>query len=172
MRDASLQPLPEVETPIWRGPSRCVDNNENVQFEGESAQLIGIRNRLHNKDIQVTSLNSTLFREKKVPFLSRGDRVTNTISTTRSTSSLPRLVKSVSSKSLCICDILSFCTSAFKSKCNSSTSVGDIRIQVAPASSDLIALFAAMPLSPTIKCTCCVQSTEVKSGTGISTAVF
>jgi hypothetical protein len=31
MREASLQPLPFVVTPIWRGPSVCVERRENEQ---------------------------------------------------------------------------------------------------------------------------------------------
>ena len=46
--------FPDVETPICRGPSRCVERRENVQFVGESAQLMGIRNRLHSDEIQFT----------------------------------------------------------------------------------------------------------------------
>jgi hypothetical protein len=48
--------LPEVETPICKGPSRWVDRSENVQFVGESAQLTGILNRLHSDDIRLTDV--------------------------------------------------------------------------------------------------------------------
>ena len=48
IREESLQPLPLVVTPIWRGPSVCVARRENVQSEGASATLTGIRFRLQS----------------------------------------------------------------------------------------------------------------------------
>ena len=62
IREASLQPFPEVETPICNGPSRWVERRENVQFLGESAQLTGIRRRLHNEEIRWTTVVSLLIQ--------------------------------------------------------------------------------------------------------------
>lgn len=69
IREASLHPylsvfsrlsgaFPDVDTPICNGPSRWVERRENVQFAGESAQLTGIRNLLHNDAIQFTGYQS------------------------------------------------------------------------------------------------------------------
>jgi hypothetical protein len=49
--------FPEVDTPICNGPSRWVERSENVQFVGESAQLMGILNRLHSDEIQFTAVS-------------------------------------------------------------------------------------------------------------------
>jgi hypothetical protein len=49
--------FPDVDTPICKGPSRCVERSENVQFVGESAQLMGILNRLHSDEIQITAIS-------------------------------------------------------------------------------------------------------------------
>lgn len=46
MREESLQPLPLVVMPIWRGPSVCVERRENVQSVGASTTLMGTRDRL------------------------------------------------------------------------------------------------------------------------------
>jgi len=43
MRAESLQPRPEVVTPIWRGPSVWVLRRVKVQRPGASATLTGIR---------------------------------------------------------------------------------------------------------------------------------
>ena len=48
IREESLQPLPLVVTPIWRGPSVCVERRLNVQSEGASDTLTGIRFRLQS----------------------------------------------------------------------------------------------------------------------------
>jgi hypothetical protein len=57
MEPRTMKTFPEVETPICNGPSRCVERSENVQFIGESAQLTGILNRLHNEEIQFTAIS-------------------------------------------------------------------------------------------------------------------
>jgi hypothetical protein len=51
IREESLQPLPLVVTPIWRGPSVCVARRENVQSEGASATLTGILSRLQSLEM-------------------------------------------------------------------------------------------------------------------------
>ena len=51
IREESLQPRPLVVTPIWRGPSVCVLRRLNVQSEGESATLTGMRFRWQSLDI-------------------------------------------------------------------------------------------------------------------------
>jgi hypothetical protein len=48
IREESLQPLPLVVTPIWRGPSVWVARREKVQSAGASATLTGIRFRLQS----------------------------------------------------------------------------------------------------------------------------
>ena len=53
IREESLQPRPLVVTPIWRGPSLCVERRENVQSEGASATLTGIRFRLQSWEMCV-----------------------------------------------------------------------------------------------------------------------
>jgi len=53
MREESLQPLPEVVTPICRGPSEYVDNIVKVDKLDASATLTGIRSLLHSVDIRV-----------------------------------------------------------------------------------------------------------------------
>ena len=136
-----------------------------MQCDGESAQLIGIRNRLQRVDIELTSIspNTGVF----LPLLSEGDKVTNTISTTRSTSGRPRVFKSSSSKFRCICAKFLSSTNRRKSKWSSSGRVGERRVQAAPASRDRATRFAAMPLSPMTRWTCPVQSTDVSNGTDI-----
>ena len=104
---------------------------------------------------------------KDLPCLSRGERVTNTISTTQSTSIRPNVFKSSSWNCLGTCVIFAFSIKSFKLKSNSWTFLGDSRKQVAPASNDRVARFAAIPLSPTIRWTWCVQSSDVKRGTGM-----
>ncbi len=51
IREESLQPLPLVVTPIWRGPSVCVERRLNVQSKGASATLTGMRFRLQNLEM-------------------------------------------------------------------------------------------------------------------------
>jgi hypothetical protein len=51
IREESLQPRPLVVTPIWRGPSVCVERRLNVQREGASDTLTGIRFRLQSWEI-------------------------------------------------------------------------------------------------------------------------
>jgi hypothetical protein len=46
IREESLQPRPLVVTPIWRGPSVCVERRLKVQRAGASDTLTGIRLRL------------------------------------------------------------------------------------------------------------------------------
>lgn len=46
MREESLQPLPLVVMPIWRGPSVWVERREKVQRDGASTMLMGTRLRL------------------------------------------------------------------------------------------------------------------------------
>ena len=53
MREASLQPRPFVVTPIWRGPSVCVERRVKVQRDGESTTLTGIRLRRHSWEMCV-----------------------------------------------------------------------------------------------------------------------
>lgn len=48
IREESLQPRPLVVTPIWRGPSVCVESRLKVQSEGASDTLTGIRFRLQS----------------------------------------------------------------------------------------------------------------------------
>lgn len=67
-----------------------------MQFDGASAQLTGIRNRLQREEIKLTSISRTT--AVVLPLLSVGDKVTNTMSTTRSTSGRPSVFKSSSSK--------------------------------------------------------------------------
>ncbi len=59
IREASLQPFPEVVMPIWSGPSVCVERRVKVQRFGASATLTGIRSLRHSVDICVpgTSVN-------------------------------------------------------------------------------------------------------------------
>lgn len=45
IREASLQPLPEVVIPICKGPSEYVESSEKVQRFGISVTLTGIRKR-------------------------------------------------------------------------------------------------------------------------------
>lgn len=51
MREASLQPLPDVVIPICKGPSECVERSVKVQRSGASVTLTGIRSCLHKLDI-------------------------------------------------------------------------------------------------------------------------
>lgn len=51
MREDSLQPRPFVVTPIWRGESVYVERRLNVQRDGVSATLTGIRLRLQSWEI-------------------------------------------------------------------------------------------------------------------------
>lgn len=46
IREANLQPRPEVVTPICRGPSEYVERSEKVHRFGLSVTLTGIRRRL------------------------------------------------------------------------------------------------------------------------------
>lgn len=51
MRDASLQPFPDVVTPTCSGPELCVDSSVKVQRFGASATLTGIRSRLQRLEM-------------------------------------------------------------------------------------------------------------------------
>ena len=51
IREANLQPLPEVVTPICRGPSEYVESSENVHRCGISVTLTGIRRRLQRLEM-------------------------------------------------------------------------------------------------------------------------
>jgi len=53
MREESLQPLPDVVTPICRGPSEYVDSMVKVDKLDASATLTGMRSLLHSVDIRV-----------------------------------------------------------------------------------------------------------------------
>jgi len=56
MREESLQPLPEVVTPICRGPSEYVESMVKVDKLDASATLTGIRSFLQRVDIRVPKL--------------------------------------------------------------------------------------------------------------------
>jgi hypothetical protein len=49
----SLQPFPEVVTPICRGPSECVDRRVKEQRFGASATLTGMRSLRQRVEIWV-----------------------------------------------------------------------------------------------------------------------
>jgi len=51
IREASLQPLPDVVMPIWRGPSEWVERSVNEHKLGASTTFTGIRKRRHNADM-------------------------------------------------------------------------------------------------------------------------
>lgn len=53
----SLQPFPDVVTPICRGPSECVERSVKEQRLGASATLMGIRSLRHRFDICVAMAN-------------------------------------------------------------------------------------------------------------------
>lgn len=53
MREESLQPLPDVVTPICKGPSEYVDNMVKVDKLDASATLTGIRSLLHKVEMRV-----------------------------------------------------------------------------------------------------------------------
>ena len=101
MRDASLQPLPDVVIPICRGPSEWVDSRVKVQRFGASVTLTGTRRRRHNDDISVpTRVRLAVLYNSSVAYLLKGDfppSVTKTASTTFPTSSLPSLSTSSAS---------------------------------------------------------------------------
>ena len=55
IREESLQPRPLVVTPIWRGPSVCVERRLKVQREEASDTLTGIRFRLQSWEMYAPS---------------------------------------------------------------------------------------------------------------------
>ncbi len=61
MREASLQPLPDVVIPICSGPSEWVQRSVKVQRLGASMTLTGIRFRLHNLEMCVPAVNAVSF---------------------------------------------------------------------------------------------------------------
>jgi len=100
IREESLHPRPLVVTPIWRGPSVCVERRLNVQSAGASATLTGIRCRLQSWEICAPLFVSSHKEELGGYYLlngSRGPEVTKTASTTLSISSLPSCKRSPSS---------------------------------------------------------------------------
>ena len=101
MRADILQPLPDAVTPIWRGPSECVERSVKEQRLGASATLTGIRNRRQRLEICVPGFvrhNRWQWYKLDVLCPCFPPAVTKTASTTPSTSARPRVVKSDSLK--------------------------------------------------------------------------
>lgn len=99
----SLQPLPDVVTPICSGPSECVERSVKEQRFGASATLTGIRSLRQRFEIWVAVASQKEMRRtsrRYMPEVCFPPAVTYTASTTQSTSGRPSVVRSASSKCL------------------------------------------------------------------------